>query len=56
MSTTLSPRKFEKIGYLSAVYEKSYFKPKVFKFKKNTRNNTFYSLICIYNLKYLTYV
>ncbi|XP_060835603.1 uncharacterized protein LOC132918408 [Rhopalosiphum padi] len=29
MSTTLSPRKFEKIGYLSAVYENSYFKPKM---------------------------
>jgi len=34
MPTELWPRKFEKIGYLTAVYENSYFKPKVSKLKK----------------------
>jgi len=33
-----SPRILEKTGYLNAVYENSYFKPKVSKFKKKTKS------------------
>lgn len=30
MPTELLPRKYERTGYLNAVYENSYFKPKVY--------------------------
>lgn len=39
MPTNLLPRKYERMGYLSAVYENSYFKPKVFTQKRNIHLN-----------------
>lgn len=50
MPTEIWPRKFEKIGYLNAVYENSYFKPKVSKFKKNydkVSKNNFRIFFCL---------
>lgn len=38
MPTEIWPRKLEKMGYLNAVYQNSYVKPKVSTFKKKKLN------------------
>lgn len=42
-----SPRILEKTGYLNAVYENSYFKPKVSKFKKKETKSKYRKIMSV---------